>query len=75
MARLTKTPWFRQRRMGWGLSPVTWQGWAITAVFVAIAAVGGAIARGLAPLVVLLAIAAFIIVAVLTGEKPGHRDG
>jgi len=27
--------WFAQKRYGYGATPVTWQGWAITATFVA----------------------------------------
>ena len=26
--------WFRPKLFGWGAVPVTWQGWAMTAVFV-----------------------------------------
>jgi hypothetical protein len=25
-------PWFRRRRIGFGWTPVTWQGWVITLV-------------------------------------------
>jgi hypothetical protein len=24
------TPWFRPKRSGYGFTPVTWQGWAVT---------------------------------------------
>lgn len=27
--------WFRAKRYGWGWRPVTWQGWAVVAVWVA----------------------------------------
>lgn len=27
--------WFRAKRDGWGWTPATWQGWAVTAVYVA----------------------------------------
>jgi hypothetical protein len=27
--------WFGPRRFGWGLTPVSWQGWVLTAVYVA----------------------------------------
>ena len=27
-------PWFGPRRIGWGFTPVTWQGWAVTAAYV-----------------------------------------
>lgn len=28
-----KPEWFRPKRLGWGLVPITWQGWAYTAVW------------------------------------------
>jgi hypothetical protein len=37
-------PWFGPRRAGWGFAPVSWEGWAVIAVFVAIA-----IAKGTSP--------------------------
>ena len=30
----SRRPWFRKKRVGYGYSPNTWQGWAITAVVV-----------------------------------------
>ena len=30
------TPWFGQKRFGYGIAPKTWQGWAIVAAFVVI---------------------------------------
>ena len=61
--------WFRRKRWGYGWTPVTWQGWLVVALFVAIAL---AINRGafgmdhamqvevtLALVVVLIAVSAF----------------
>jgi hypothetical protein len=31
-----RRPWFGPKRIGYGLSPQTWQGWLITAAFVAV---------------------------------------
>jgi hypothetical protein len=28
-------PWFGPKRYGWGLTPVSWQGWVLTAAYVA----------------------------------------
>jgi hypothetical protein len=28
-------PWFAPRRYGWGLTPVSWQGWVLTTAYVA----------------------------------------
>lgn len=33
MRRLVRTPWFGDKRVGFGLSPRTWQGWGLTAGF------------------------------------------
>lgn len=29
-------PWFGPKRIGWGIRPQTWQGWAITVTFAVI---------------------------------------
>ncbi len=29
-------PWFRSKRFGWGLQPISWQGWVLTVAYVAI---------------------------------------
>jgi hypothetical protein len=34
--------WFGRKRWGWGLQPTSWQGWALTIVYVAIAITLGA---------------------------------
>lgn len=33
---MPQRPWFRSRRIGWGLTPVSWQGWALTIGFVVV---------------------------------------
>jgi hypothetical protein len=33
-----KPEWFRPKRIGWGLVPITWQGWAYTAGWVLVIA-------------------------------------
>ena len=38
-------PWFGRKRFGFGLRPVSWQGWALTGGYVALAVVlGGTLA-------------------------------
>ncbi len=32
-----RRPWFGRKRYGWGLRPISWQGWALTIAYVAIA--------------------------------------
>lgn len=36
MSESGKPAWFGPKRVGWGISPKTWQGWAITIAFCAI---------------------------------------
>jgi len=31
---MTGRPWFGPRRYGWGLTPVSWQGWLLTGAYV-----------------------------------------
>ena len=31
-----KPHWFRPKRFGWGLTPVTWQGWVYVLVWIAV---------------------------------------
>jgi hypothetical protein len=35
-------PWFRRKRFGWGLQPISWQGWVMTIAYVAIVITLGA---------------------------------
>ena len=35
-------PWFGRKRFGWGLRPVSWQGWVVTLAYVAIVVALGA---------------------------------
>lgn len=34
MKRITKKAWFGSRKVGWGLSPSSWEGWLATLVFI-----------------------------------------
>jgi len=38
IGRPNATPWFARRRLGWGWRPITWQGWVISLILVALAA-------------------------------------
>lgn len=31
MRRLVRDPWFKDKAVGWGLTPARWQGWGLTA--------------------------------------------
>ena len=67
---LGQKAWFGPRRVGWGLSPASYEGWVTTAVAVAaiigLAAVGHR-DRWIALLVVIL----LLIVVFLKGTSPG----
>jgi hypothetical protein len=54
-------PWFGQRRVGWGLRPVSWQGWVLTALYLLVAY---AAARALAAHHVALFVGAMVALTV-----------
>jgi hypothetical protein len=67
---LGQKAWFGPRRMGWGLSPVSAEGWAVTAAAVAAALGLGTAARharwsGLLVMILLL------VIVFLKGTSPG----
>jgi hypothetical protein len=41
--------WFRPKLFGWGAVPVTWQGWAATATFLALAYAATSLAKERGP--------------------------
>jgi hypothetical protein len=65
--------WFGPRRLGWGWTPVTAEGWAVLA-----AGVGAAIALAAtvrqAPWLSLIAVAVMLAVIYLKGTSPGGSD-
>ncbi len=79
--------WFRAKRYGWGWTPVTWQGWAVMAAYMAVVLgwagyeVGGtgrrqpisAVWPGL--VVILLLTALLIAICWIRGERPRWRWG
>jgi hypothetical protein len=73
--------WFRAKRFGWGWGlPLTWQGWLVLAVYVALLVLGALLFEphqhpfGFAILVI-LATAALSVVCWLKGEPPRWRWG
>ena len=63
-------PWFGPRRYGWGLTPISWQGWVLTGAYV-VAVFGLAITLSTPQpwifwTLLLLATVAFFLIAVLT---------
>ncbi len=70
---ITSRPWFGPKKyLGWGWTPITWEGWLTTAVFLAAFLVcflviggGAGIAGGL------ILVAAYLGMVLLTGTCPG----
>lgn len=75
---ITKQPWFGPKRsFGWGWTPISWQGWAVTGLYL-ITILGGveyvAVYRHdvlMAMFVAVVSTAVLLIVIRLTGTEPG----
>jgi hypothetical protein len=71
---ITKHPWFGPKNgMGWGWTPVSWEGWLVTALCLAVF-FGAYFVFGRAPMttyVMLGSVAALIIACLLAGTAPG----
>jgi hypothetical protein len=65
---LGRKAWFGPRRMGWGLSPVSPEGWAVP--LVAVIAIICAVTLT-QPWIAFVVVAALIIVIFLKGTSPG----
>jgi hypothetical protein len=65
-------PWFRSKRFGWGLQPISWQGWLLTIVYVAVlGALGVTLASSqgwLFGTLFVIATALYLLVAYLTKD-------
>ena len=78
---ITKEPWFGPKRsFGWGWTPITWQGWTVTGVYL-LTILGGvesvAVYRHDALIAMFIAVvstAVLLIVIRLTGTEPGGPD-
>jgi hypothetical protein len=62
-------PWFGPRRLGWGLGPISPEGWALTGLFAVAATV--AKRKGLARQPMQLLLGVFSVVVALKGTSPG----
>ena len=71
---ITKHPWFGpKQKLGWGWTPVRWQGWAASAICVAVIVAaqlyyGPSLTAGL---VTMGSVTVLLIVCYLTGTRPG----
>jgi hypothetical protein len=65
-------PWFGRKRYGWGLRPISWQGWLLTVAYLALMfAAGLTLAQGqgwLFAAVFVVATAIYLLIAYLTRE-------
>jgi hypothetical protein len=75
--RITSTAWFGPKRVtGWGWTPTSWQGWAVTSVWTVVVVVVSLLLAMSHHIVVMLAfevvaIALLLLVATVTGDPPG----
>lgn len=71
---MSGAPWFVRRRFGYGWRPVAWQGWVVSALFVAgviTAVVVSRLAHSLLGYAIGVALlAAFSLIATLTAHTP-----
>lgn len=82
---INKKIWFRRKLYGWGWMPITWQGWLVTLVYVAMLiriflnidknshSVSDTLIGYFLPFVLLTII--LIIICYKTGEKPRWQWG
>lgn len=76
MKRLTKKAWFHKRRIGWGVSPASLEGWLVTIAFIIIAPLVGMYysEESLTRYAILITMAILLIaIILLTGEAPGSE--
>ncbi len=73
------THWFKQKRYGYGATPSTWQGWAVTGVYlVAVLALSAWLAEGAVaaqsrylPFIGMVTVLTIILVAVVAMKTEG----
>jgi hypothetical protein len=67
--------WFGPRSLGWGWGPISWEGWAAGAAFLAIVFVGPTVFGDAdRNLLGLSATGALLLLCVLKGTSPGGPD-
>ncbi|HEY3637467.1 MAG TPA: hypothetical protein VGK90_04890 [Rhizomicrobium sp.] len=70
---ITKRPWFGPKRFGWGWTPVSWEGWFVTVLSMAVV-IAAIIVFSASPMTVYISVAtvaALIVICLLTGAGPG----
>jgi hypothetical protein len=61
--------WFGPRRVGWGLAPISLEGWALTAVFAVLTSVAKKKRLARQPMQIMLG--SFSVLVALKGTSPG----
>lgn len=71
--RLTAKPWFGPKRyLGWGWTPVAWQGWLTTGILILLLIASDLIWTGTSAVVAIVVLVVLhLCVVVLTGDPPG----
>jgi hypothetical protein len=66
--RITKEPWFGKRRIGWGLTPISVQGWVVTLIFILIVLLDAIYVykTTLFVIILIVAVICYLAVALLT---------
>ena len=70
---ITKHPWFGPKLIGWGWTPISWEGWLATALCAAIVILAGVVFQGslMFVYVTIAAVSALLAICLLTGTRPG----
>lgn len=71
-----KRGWFGPKRIGWGASPASWEGWTVTGVFIVAMLLTGNLLRNESWVwaVMLVEIAILLVVIRLTYDKNARTD-
>lgn len=86
MSENPRAYWFKRRRYGWGWFPVSWQGWLVVTVYLAVVLAGSAAfadapketagrERGIYVFILATTTVSLIRVAYAKGPKPRWRWG
>ena len=71
--RVTAKPWFGPKRyLGWGWTPVSWEGWVAIGIFCVLLLAVVILWQGVASVIgVTVLVVALLGVCLLTGDPPG----
>ncbi len=71
--RVTEKAWFGPKRvLGWGWTPVSWEGWLTMGVFLVLVLLSVVIWHGVGTVIAaVVLVGALLVVCLLTGDAPG----